>query len=45
MRIVMTLTVGQDFTLVVRPEIRRVEDLRGKTLATSDVGEHADAGG
>ena len=44
MRIVMTLTVGQDFTLVVRPEIRRVEDLRGKTLATSGVGEFTDVG-
>ena len=44
MRIVMTLTAGQDFTLVVRPEIRRVEDLRGKTLATSGVGEFTDVG-
>ena len=44
MRIVMTLTVAQDFTLVVRPEIRRVEDLRGKTLATSGVGEFTDVG-
>ncbi|HEX2929593.1 MAG TPA: ABC transporter substrate-binding protein, partial [Candidatus Binatia bacterium] len=44
MRIVMTLTNGQDFTLVVRPEIRRVEDLRGKTLATSGVGEFTDVG-
>jgi ABC-type nitrate/sulfonate/bicarbonate transport system substrate-binding protein len=44
MRIVMALNVGQDFTLVVRPEIRRVEDLRGKTLATSGVGEFTDVG-
>jgi ABC-type nitrate/sulfonate/bicarbonate transport system substrate-binding protein len=44
LRIVMTLTVGQDFSLVVRPEIRRVEDLKGKTLATSGVGEFTDVG-
>jgi NitT/TauT family transport system substrate-binding protein len=43
-RIVMTLTVGQDFSLVVRPEIRRVEDLKGKTLAVSGVGEFTDIG-
>ena len=44
LRIVMALTVGQDFSLVVRPDIRRVEDLKGKTLATSGVGEFTDAG-
>jgi ABC-type nitrate/sulfonate/bicarbonate transport system substrate-binding protein len=44
LRILMTLTVGQDFSLVVRPEIRRVEDLKGKTLATSGVGEFTDVG-
>ena len=44
MRIVMTLTVGQDFSLVVRPEIRRMEDLKGKTLAVSGVGEFTDVG-
>jgi ABC-type nitrate/sulfonate/bicarbonate transport system substrate-binding protein len=44
LRIVMALTVGQDFSLVVRPEIRRVEDLKGKTLATSGVGEFTDVG-
>lgn len=44
LRIVMTLTVGQDFSLVVRPEIRRVEDLRGRTLAVSGVGEFTDVG-
>ena len=42
LRIVMALTVGQDFSLVVRPDIRRVEDLKGKTLATSGVGEFTD---
>ena len=42
LRIVMTLTVGQAFSLVVRPEIRRVEDLRGKTLAASGIGEFTD---
>ena len=44
LRIVMSLTVGQDFSLVVRPDIRRVEDLKGKTLATSGVGEFTDVG-
>jgi ABC-type nitrate/sulfonate/bicarbonate transport system substrate-binding protein len=44
LRIVMALTVGQDFSLVVRPEIRRMEDLKGKTLATSGVGEFTDVG-
>jgi ABC-type nitrate/sulfonate/bicarbonate transport system substrate-binding protein len=44
LRIVMALTVGQDFSLVVRPEIHRVEDLKGKTLATSGVGEFTDVG-
>ncbi len=44
MRILMALTVGQDFSLVVRPEIRRMEDLKGKTLATSGVGEFTDVG-
>src|SRR6266508_4972934 len=44
LRIIMALTVGQDFSLVVRPEIRRMEDLRGKTLATSGVGEFTDVG-
>jgi ABC-type nitrate/sulfonate/bicarbonate transport system substrate-binding protein len=42
LRIVMSLTVGQDFSLVVRPDIRRVEDLKGKTLAVSGVGEFTD---
>lgn len=44
LRIVMALTVGQDFSLVVRPDIRRMEDLKGKTLATSGVGEFTDVG-
>jgi ABC-type nitrate/sulfonate/bicarbonate transport system substrate-binding protein len=44
LRIVMTLTVGSDFSLVVRPDIRRVEDLKGKTLAVSGVGEFTDVG-
>ena len=44
LRIVMALTVGQDFSLVVRPDIRRVEDLKGKTLAVSGVGEFTDVG-
>jgi NitT/TauT family transport system substrate-binding protein len=44
LRMVMALTVGQDFTLVVRPEIRRVEDLKGKTLAVSGIGEFTDVG-
>ena len=44
LRIVMALTVGQDFSLVVRPDIRRVEDLKGKTLATSGVGEFTGVG-
>ena len=44
LRIIMALTVGQDFSLVVRPDIRRIEDLKGKTLATSGVGEFTDVG-
>jgi len=44
LRIVMALTVGQDFSLVVRPDIRRIEDLKGRTLATSGVGEFTDVG-
>ena len=44
LRIVMAATVGQDFSLVVRPDIRRVEDPKGKTLATSGVGEFTDLG-
>jgi ABC-type nitrate/sulfonate/bicarbonate transport system substrate-binding protein len=40
----MTLTVGQDFSLVVRPEIHKVEDLKGKTLAISGIGEFTDVG-
>jgi ABC-type nitrate/sulfonate/bicarbonate transport system substrate-binding protein len=44
LHIVMALTVGQDFSLVVRPDIHRVEDLKGKTLATSGVGEFTDVG-
>jgi ABC-type nitrate/sulfonate/bicarbonate transport system substrate-binding protein len=44
LRIIMALTVGQDFSLVVRPDIRRMEDLKGKTLATSGVGEFTDVG-
>ena len=44
LRIVMSLTVGQDFSLVVRPEIHRMEDLKGKTLAVSGVGEFTDVG-
>jgi ABC-type nitrate/sulfonate/bicarbonate transport system substrate-binding protein len=43
-RIVMALTTGQDFSLVVRPDIRRMEDLKGKTLAVSGVGEFTDVG-
>jgi ABC-type nitrate/sulfonate/bicarbonate transport system substrate-binding protein len=35
LRIVMSLSVSQDFSLVVRPEIHRMEDLKGKTLAVS----------
>jgi ABC-type nitrate/sulfonate/bicarbonate transport system substrate-binding protein len=44
LRILMTLTVGPDFSLIVRPEIRRMEDLKGKTLAVSGVGEFTDVG-
>ena len=44
LRIVMSLTVGQDFSLVVRPDIHRMEDLKGKTLAVSGVGEFTDVG-
>jgi len=44
LRMTMALTVGQDFSLVVRPEIRRVEDLKGKTLAVSGIGEFTDVG-
>ena len=44
LRIVMALTVGQDFSLIVRPDIRRVEELKGKTLAVSGVGEFTDVG-
>jgi ABC-type nitrate/sulfonate/bicarbonate transport system substrate-binding protein len=44
LRILMALTVGQDFSLVVRPDIRRMEDLKGKTLAVSGVGEFTDVG-
>jgi ABC-type nitrate/sulfonate/bicarbonate transport system substrate-binding protein len=44
LRIVATLTVGQDFSLVVRPEIRKMDDLKGKTLAVSGVGEFTDVG-
>ena len=44
LRIVMSLTVGQDFSLVVRPDIRRLEELKGKTLAVSGVGEFTDVG-
>jgi NitT/TauT family transport system substrate-binding protein len=44
LRIIMALTVGQDFSLVVRPDIRRIEDLKGRTLATSGVGEFTDVG-
>jgi NitT/TauT family transport system substrate-binding protein len=44
LRIVMSLTVGQDFSLVVRSDIRRVEELKGKTLAVSGVGEFTDVG-
>ena len=44
LRIVMALTVGQDFSLVVRPDIHRMEDLKGKTLAVSGVGEFTDVG-
>ena len=43
-RIIMALTTGQDFSLVVRPDIRRMEDLKGKTLAVSGVGEFTDVG-
>src|SRR6266540_3507251 len=44
LRIIMALTVGQDFSLVVRPDIRRVEDLKGKPLAASGVGKFTDVG-
>ena len=44
LRIVMAFTPAQDFSLVVRPEIRRMEDLKGKTLAVSGVGEFTDVG-
>jgi ABC-type nitrate/sulfonate/bicarbonate transport system substrate-binding protein len=44
LRMMMALTVGQDFSLVVRPEIRRVDDLKGKTLAVSGIGEFTDVG-
>ena len=44
LRIVMSLNAAQDLSLVVRPEIRRVEDLKGKTLAVSGVGELTDVG-
>src|SRR5919109_2554890 len=44
LRIVMSLTVGQDFSLVVRPDIRRMEELKGRTLAVSGVGEFTDVG-
>src|SRR5262245_30230550 len=44
LRILMTLTVGQDFSLVVRSDIQRVEELKGKTLAVSGVGEFTDVG-
>src|ERR671925_2387347 len=42
LRIVMALTVGQDFSLVVGSDIRHMGDLKGKTLATSGVGEFTD---
>jgi ABC-type nitrate/sulfonate/bicarbonate transport system substrate-binding protein len=44
LRMLMALTIGQDFSLVVRPEIRRVEELKGKTLAVSGIGEFTDVG-
>ena len=44
LRIVMALTAGQDFSLVVRSDIRHMGDLKGKTLATSGVGEFTDVG-
>jgi ABC-type nitrate/sulfonate/bicarbonate transport system substrate-binding protein len=44
LRIVMSLTVGQDFSLVVRPDIHRMEDLKGKILAVSGIGEFTDVG-
>ena len=44
LRIVMTLNVAQDLSLVVRSEIRRVEDLKGRTLGVSGVGELTDVG-
>ena len=44
LRILMSLTIGPDFSLVVRPDIRRMEDLKGKTLAVSGVGEFTDVG-
>ena len=44
LRIVMALTTAQDFSMVVRPDIRRMEDLKGKTLAVSGVGEFTDVG-
>ena len=42
--ILMSLTSGPDFSLVVRPEIHRVQELKGKTLAVSGVGEFTDVG-
>ena len=44
LQILLTLTVGPDFSLVVRPDIQRVEELKGKTLAVSGVGEFTDVG-
>jgi ABC-type nitrate/sulfonate/bicarbonate transport system substrate-binding protein len=44
LRIVTALTTGQDFSLVVRSDIRGMQDLRGKTLAVSGVGEFTDVG-
>lgn len=44
LRIIMALTTGQDFSLVVRSDIRRMEDLKGRTLAVSGVGEFTDVG-
>src|SRR5262245_24059605 len=44
LRILMTLTVGPDFSLVVRPDIQRVEELKGRTLPVSGAGEFTDVG-
>src|SRR5262245_11610233 len=44
LRILMTLTVGPDFSLVVRPASQRLQELTGKPLALSGVREFTDVG-